>query len=777
MNRELIIHVTSTDISIALCEDKVLVELGKDVAQTGFAVGDIYLGKVRKIMPGLNAAFINIGHERDAFIHYQDLGSHFPSLCKIVDSCMPSHRPLKLEAMKLDAGIEREGKIGDYLKVGDLVMAQVTKEAISTKGPRLTCDISLAGRNIVLVPFSSKVFISQKIRSNEDKKRLRRVAAKVLPKNFGVIIRTAAVNATDLDVEQDIMAAVEKWNKTCQQIHRRTAPALLLGEMSRANTIIRDTLDGSFSQICVDDEAMYNEILSYVRSVDPSKDKIVKLYRGSVPIFDNFDISRQIKSLFARYVSLRRGAYLVVESTEAMHVIDVNSGNRTKADDNHEQTVLEVNLAAAAEIARQVRLRDLGGIVIIDFIDMQRQQSRQMLFDEMQRLMATDKARHTILPLTKFGLMQITRQRLRPVVIQPIQDVCPTCGGTGKVEPLASLDSRIENQISLLAQDHGERYIRLVVSPYVAAYIKRGLWSLRMKWMLRYRVWIAIRVEHSLGMVDVQYLDREGENMLDPNYVGRRRREEQRRRQEEAKRLSEKVRVESKYKEPKKEAKKEEEAKPKPQKHKPKKPVYIEEQTREKQLQRIAAEAAKSLTRQEVESLKEEVEVIEEVKEEIVEVVAVEQQPAAKPAKPRRSRRKKSAATESATTEVAIEPTVEPIAEQSEEPIVEEQPAEKAAKPRRSRRKKTTATEQAADVATEPMTESVETVVTEEQPAEKATKPRRPRRKKTTAEVTAEPMAEQTEAPAADEQPTKKATKPRRPRRKKTTAAEPTVEE
>ncbi|MBR2961470.1 MAG: Rne/Rng family ribonuclease [Alistipes sp.] len=622
MNRELIIHVTSTDISIALCEDKVLVELGKDVAQTGFAVGDIYLGKVRKIMPGLNAAFINIGHERDAFIHYQDLGNHFPSLCKIVDSCLPSHRPLKLEAMKLDAGIERDGKIGNYLKVGDLVMTQVTKEAISTKGPRLTCDISLAGRNIVLVPFSSKVFISQKIRSNDDKKRLRRVAAKVLPKNFGVIIRTAAVNATDLDIEQDILAAVEKWNKTCQQIHRRTAPALLLGEMSRANTIIRDTLDGSFSQICVDDEAMYNEILSYVRSVDPSKDKIVKLYRGSVPIFDNFDISRQIKSLFARYVSLRRGAYLVVESTEAMHVIDVNSGNRTKADDNHEQTVLEVNLAAAAEIARQVRLRDLGGIVIIDFIDMQRQQSRQMLYDEMQRLMATDKARHTILPLTKFGLMQITRQRLRPVVIQPIQDVCPTCGGTGKVEPTASLDSRIENQISLLAQDHGERYIRLVVSPYVAAYIQRGIWSLRMKWMLRYRVWIAIRVEHSLGMVDVQYQDREGENMLDPNYIGRRRREEQRRRHEEAKRLSEKVRVESKYKDTKKESKKEVEVKPNPQKQKPKKPVYIEEQTREKQLQRIDAEAAKSVSRQEVEPI------VEEVTESVVEEVVIEQQPA-----------------------------------------------------------------------------------------------------------------------------------------------------
>lgn len=514
MNRELIVNVTSTEINIALCEDKKLVELGREMAQTGFNVGDIYLGKVRKIMPGLNAAFVNIGHERDAFIHYQDLGPHFQSLDKIVSSYAPGKRGVKLETMKLDEGLERDGKITTYLQVGQTVMVQVSKEAISTKGPRLTCDISLAGRNIVLVPFSSKVFLSQKIRSSEDKKRLKRVATGVLPKNFGVIIRTAAVNATDLDVEQDILAAVEKWNKTCQQIRRRQAPSLLMGEMSRANTIIRDNLDGSFSQICVDDEAMYNEIRNYIRSVDSEKEKLVKLYRGSVPIFDNFDISRQIKSLFAKYVSLKRGAYLIIESTEAMNVIDVNSGNRTKADNNQEQTVLDVNLAAAAEIARQLRLRDLGGIVIIDFIDMHKAQSRQMLYEEMTRLMATDKAKHTILPLTKFGLMQITRQRIRPVAIADTQDICPTCGGTGKIEPTVLLDRKIENQISLLAQDHGRRYIRLVVSPYVAAFLTRGLWSLRLRWALRYNVWLSIRADQSVGIVDVQYHDREGNDLL-----------------------------------------------------------------------------------------------------------------------------------------------------------------------------------------------------------------------------------------------------------------------
>ena len=387
MNRELIVNVNPTEISIALCEDKVLVELNKEQCQTGFAVGDIYLGKVRKIMPGLNAAFVNIGHEKDAFIHYLDLGSQFSLLQKLVASYQPGKRGIRLDAMKLEPPIEKSGKIGSYLQVGQTVMVQVAKEAISTKGPRLTADISLAGRNVVLVPFSSKVFLSQKIRSAEEKKRLKGIAAAVLPKNFGVIIRTAAVEAKDSDIEQDIRSLLDKWQKTLQNIRKNPAPAQLMSEMNRANTIIRDSLGGAFSQIVVDDEAMYHEIQNYIRQIEPQSEKLVKLYKGNVPIFDNFDISKQIKSLFAKYVSLRRGAYLIIEHTEAMNVIDVNSGNRTKAEDDQEQTAFDVNLAAAREIARQLRLRDLGGIVIIDFIDMHKAANRQLLYEEMNKLM------------------------------------------------------------------------------------------------------------------------------------------------------------------------------------------------------------------------------------------------------------------------------------------------------------------------------------------------------------------------------------------------------
>lgn len=516
MSRELIINVTPNEITIAMVEDKVLVELNKEQCKTGFAVGDIYLGKIRKIMPGLNAAFVNIGHEKDAFMHYLDLGPQFASLTKLVNNQVGGgRRQMRLEGMQLEQNIDKNGKISSFLHVGQTVMVQVAKEAISTKGPRLTADISLAGRNVVLVPFSNKVFISQKIRANEEKKRLKRIAAAVLPKNFGVIIRTAAQGASDADIEHDIVTLVDKWHTALANVRKQSAPSLLLSELNRANVIIRDLLNSSFSSITVDDHSMYEQIREYIRVIAPDKEKIVKYYKGSVPIFDNFDISKQIKSLFAKYVSLRRGAYLIIEHTEAMHVIDVNSGNRAKKDDDQEVTALEVNMAAATEIARQLRLRDMGGIIVIDFIDLHKGANRQALYEYMTKIMADDRAKHTILPLSKFGLMQITRHRVRPEAISDVKDVCPTCCGTGKIEPTILLDQRIENQLSYLAGDKGIKFIRLRVSPYVAAFLKRGLISLRMRWMWRYKTRIAITEDQSVGIVETKILDRKGRYLTD----------------------------------------------------------------------------------------------------------------------------------------------------------------------------------------------------------------------------------------------------------------------
>lgn len=514
MNRELIIEVTASEVTIALVEDKQLVELSKEACKSGFAVGDIYLGKVRKIMPGLNAAFVNIGHERDAFIHYLDLGPHFTSLHKLVASLSTKKKNVRFESIRLDQQLPKSDKLSNHISGGQPIMVQIAKEAISTKGPRLTADISLAGRNVVLIPFSNKISISQKIRSTAEKKRLKKIVDNVLPKNYGVIVRTAAQGKSDVDIEQDILSLIKKWEQALEGIKTKVPPVQLLSEMSRANTIIRDSLNSSFNAIHVNDEAIYNEIREYVKVIAPEKLKIVKLYKGSQPIFDNFDISRQIKSLFAKYVSLKRGAYLIIEHTEALHVIDVNSGNRAKVADDQESTAMDVNLSAAAEIARQLRLRDMGGIVIVDFIDLHKAENRQKLYEEMQKLMAGDKAKHTILPLTKFGLMQITRQRVRPEAISKAEETCPTCGGTGKISPSILVDKQIENQIAYYAIEKHMRSLRVVANPILAAYLKEGgLRSIRRRWCRRYLCRVKVVVDQSLGIVDYKIADRKDKEL------------------------------------------------------------------------------------------------------------------------------------------------------------------------------------------------------------------------------------------------------------------------
>ena len=515
MNRELIINVTKSEITIALAEDGQLVELNKEQVKTGFAVGDIYLGMVRKIMPGLNAAFVNIGHEKDAFIHYLDLGTQYATLQKLTAQLTgQSKKTIRFSGLKLEPSIEKNGKISSFLSVGHPVIVQVAKEAISTKGPRLTSDISLAGRNVVLIPFSNKVSISQKIRSSEERKRLKAIVNSVLPRNYGVIVRTAAQGKNEADISQDISSLIERWESVLQNARTHSAPSLLLGEMNRANTILRDSLNGSFSAIVVDDREMYDEVKEYIRIIAPDQEKIVKLYKGKVPIFDNYDISRQIKSLFSKYVSLKKGAYLIIEHTEAMNVIDVNSGNRAKVADDQESTAMDVNMMAAAEIARQLRLRDMGGQVVVDFIDLHKSENRNKLHKYMQQLMAGDKAKHTILPLSKFGLMQITRQRIRPEAIEHVEEVCPMCGGTGKVNSTVRVEREMENMIAYYAGEKKIRRLKLLVSPYMSAYLKNGFISLRTRWMHKYKCQLSIGIDQSLGVVEFKFLDRKGRKLL-----------------------------------------------------------------------------------------------------------------------------------------------------------------------------------------------------------------------------------------------------------------------
>ncbi|MDR2890631.1 MAG: Rne/Rng family ribonuclease [Alistipes sp.] len=513
MNKELIINVTPGEINIALAEDRELVEFSKEQCRTGYAVGDIYLGRVRKLMPGLNAAFVNVGHEKDAFIHYLDLGTQFDTLHKLTADLAAKRRIPKFENLKFEPALGKSGKIGDHIKVGDTIMVQIAKEAISTKGPRLTGDISLAGRHVVLLPLSNKINISQKIRQTAEKKRLKRIVDKVLPKNYGVIIRTAAVGTTDADIEQDILSLLDKWEGAMNRMKSLTPPAILSEEVNRATSIIRDRLNGDFKAIHIDDAATFEEIREYINVIAPEKSGIVKLYRGKVPIFDNFDITRQIKSLFAKYVSLRRGAYLIIEHTEALHVVDVNSGNRTKSENDQERTAMDVNLAAAEEIARQLRLRDMGGIIVIDFIDLHKGDNRQVIYDKMTQLMSSDRAKHTILPLSKFGLMQITRQRVRPEAISEATEICPYCNGTGTVSPTLVIDRQIEDRVAYYSQKKGIKNLTVKASPYVAAFLTKGFPSMRLRWVWKFKCLVRVRTDQALGVSETKIFDIKGREL------------------------------------------------------------------------------------------------------------------------------------------------------------------------------------------------------------------------------------------------------------------------
>ncbi len=513
MIKELVINSSGSDIDIALLEDGNLVELNQERGGGGFSVGDLYVGKVRKVMAGLNAAFVNVGYEKDAFLHYLDLGPQFQTLHRISKTAGAHKKLIDLSREKLSAPMPRENKIGNFLKTGDTIIVQIAKEPISSKGPRLTTDISLAGRHLVLIPMSSKVHISQKVRSSEERKRLKGIVNGMLPKNFGAIVRTAAQGKSNEEIQSDIKDLLSKWRSAMVKLQSAKAPSLILGEASRATTILRDLLSDSFSNIHIDNPEIYNSIKEYISGIEPDAEKIVKLYRGNIPIFDHYGITKQIKQQFGRTVPFKRGAYLVVEHTEALHVIDVNSGKRAKADENQEQNALECNMNAVPEVARQLRLKDMGGIIVIDFIDLHVSANRAKVYEAMKIAMQSDRAKHNILPLTKFGLMQITRQRVRPETKITITESCPTCRGTGQVSPTLLLDEQIESRVAFLVREKGIKHLTIQAHPYVASYLTRGVVSLRRKWGWRYKASISVVRNDSLGMIEYKMYNQEGDTV------------------------------------------------------------------------------------------------------------------------------------------------------------------------------------------------------------------------------------------------------------------------
>jgi ribonuclease G len=514
MDKELIIRSGSEHVDFALLKDGKLIELQKDEDSNDFSVGDVFIAKIRKAVPGLNAAFVNVGYEKDAFLHYQDLGPKLPSLLKFTKSVSTGKlKDFSLKNFPFEKDIDKDGKISDALKSNQSLLVQIVKEPISTKGPRISSELSIAGRYIVLVPFSSRISISQKIEDKEEKDRLKRLVKSITPPGFGIIVRTVAQGKKVAELDRDLQNLLSRWTAMCKKLHKAHHPSKVLGEMNKASSILRDIFNDTFTSIHVDDEALYIQIKDYVQEIAPNKESIVKLYQSNVPIFEKFGIERQIKTSFGKTVSMSKGAYLIIEHTEALHVIDVNSGNRSNKANNQEDTALEVNLIAAAEMARQLRLRDMGGIIVVDFIDMKSADHRQQLFNHLRDEMSDDRAKHKILPPSKFGLIQITRQRVRPEMNIKTKEENPDEVNNGsEVEAPIGIVQKINHDLEqLIKKDY--KKMTLNTHPFIAAFLTKGFPSTRSKWFLEHKKWVKVLPRDAYTYLEYHFFDKDGKQI------------------------------------------------------------------------------------------------------------------------------------------------------------------------------------------------------------------------------------------------------------------------
>ena len=513
MNKELIVNTHSNGLDIALLEDNVLVELHQEKSDKSFSVGDIFIGKVKKTVPGLNAAFVDIGYEKDAFLHYTDLSPQVLSLKKYVKQVLNKQEIFSLSNFDLEKEINRNGKISDVLFKNDLLLVQILKEPISGKGPRLSCEITLPGHYVVLAPFTDVVAVSRKIKSKEERKRLQKIVEGIKPVKFGLIVRTDAEDRKVVEIHEDIKRQLERWEKMSRHIAQVIPPEKVMSDEGATSGILNELIKDEVQKITVNDKQLAENIQNSIRTTHPGHEKIVKVYKKQLPIFDHFKITKQIKSSFGKAVSMRSGADIVIEATEAMYVIDVNSGHKMSTKTNQEASALSVNLEAASEIARQLRLRDVGGLIVIDFIDMKENENKQMVYRRMKEEMKEDRARHTILPLSKFNLMQITRERMRPAIEIDVEETCPTCRGTGKAKPSILVVDEIKNNLSYFLRELDYKNLKLVVHPFIEAFIKKGVNSEQMRWFWKHKKWVTVSSDDNYFLSEYHFFDKDNEEI------------------------------------------------------------------------------------------------------------------------------------------------------------------------------------------------------------------------------------------------------------------------
>lgn len=514
MKSNLVIQSNNNGLDIALIENDKLVEYHQDVAGSDYRVGDIYMGKVKKILPGLNATFVDIGHEKNAFLHYHDFGPGILNFQNFTKQALKNpNLSWEIKEFANIPDINKNGDINQVLKVGEPIVVQIVKEPISTKGHRLTSQITLAGRYIVLIPFNNDISVSKKIRNKKEKKRLSKVFEEVISPNFGVIVRTAAENKANHVLVKDFENLLNRWQQIVRNL--KLGQAKLLGEINKSTSIIRDVLNENFENIIVDNQKTYQEIESYLLRVFPDKIKLLKLHREKVSPFQLYNIDKQLKSLFGKIVNFGKGAYLVIEKTEAMYVIDVNSGSKSNRDVDREENVLRVNLDAAEEIARQLRLRDIGGLIVVDFIDMRSHKNQRALLDRMNEAMQVDRTQHACTPISKFGLMEITRQRVKPATELEISESCPVCKGSGELKPTILIVDDIENTLKYVAAEVKVKRVELRVHPFVKAFLNKGFPSIRQKWMRKYKMYIHLYDSEDFQLIDYDIFDKNGNDLIE----------------------------------------------------------------------------------------------------------------------------------------------------------------------------------------------------------------------------------------------------------------------
>ncbi|SEG40485.1 ribonuclease G [Halpernia humi] len=515
MKKELIISHEGDHTKIALLEEGRLLELHEEEQKSEFVVGDLFLGKVKKLAPNLNAAFVNIGYEKDAFLHYQDLGPEYLTYSSFLKNVISKKQDNpSLKNFPIEKEISKNGLIDKVLAKDDTVLLQITKEPISTKGPRISTQISLTGRFLVLIPFDNKVSISKKIEDSVEKTRLKTLIESIKPEGFGVIIRTVAEGKKVAELHNDMNMLVQKWETTFKNIQKAKIPFKILSEDDKASSILRDNFNADFVSIICDDEQMVSDMKNYLEVIAPERKNIVQFYDSHIPLMEYYNVEKQLKQSFGKHVNIpsSKGAYLVIEHTEALHVIDVNSGNNINSGKSgNKEHALYVNKMAATEIARQLRLRDMGGIIVVDFIDMIDAGHRRELFDHLRDEMEKDKARHKILPPSKFGLIQITRQRTRPEKVIKTKEDNPNADGE-ILAPIVIIERMEETIRNIMQSQKGKLFLH--VHPFVEAYLTKGIMSIQTKWYLKYKKWVTIIPRDSFKYLEYKLLNSDKKELV-----------------------------------------------------------------------------------------------------------------------------------------------------------------------------------------------------------------------------------------------------------------------